>query len=292
MRLLAQTPTHCAEYLATGPTLHLVRHLSPPARLTPDGLAWRATNAVHVEPHAGAPYRLPLPPGTVHDLLVHGETVYAAGLTEAGPRAWRYRGRWHPLPIPDQALRPGKAVDFLFTVDDLLLGVDDVVFPLYLLRWELPTHRPLPPLQLPDHGTYEHICDAALVDHRVALVSTTVNRGHWRYHAWTLDGSDGWQQDACWDLGPRDPHAGPPAVALVGDRVFVTTHEHGLLTMRPGHPPGIAAQGRGVGLVAAGQGVWWWSIGDPTYCQVDSPSQVLVLPTDDEDFDIPAFFRS
>ena len=284
MVFLLRTPEGHTEYAWRGPDLELLRHLPSPARRTPHGVAWSTPDAIHLD---GRPPLAP-PPGQVLDLLPHPMGLFAAGRTDAGPAVWHYRAAWHPLPVPAHTVRPGKAVDFLFATDRHLLGVDDIALPLYLLRWDLRTLAPLPAIELPLHGTYEHIHHAALADGRMALVSTTCNRGRWHAHAWTLHA--GWAQAAHWDLGRlRDPST-RLSVALVGDQLVLAHPELGLTAMRPGSAPRVLHPRPAHGLTAVGGGVWWLSDQGPRFCPADHPGPPLPS-TDDFDFDIPAFYR-
>jgi hypothetical protein len=74
----------------------------------------------------------------------------------------------------------GKAIDDILIVKNKLLLVDDIVYPKYLLEYDItdsknPKH--IKTKELDNNGTYEHIVKGDLNDNWLVLLSSTVGRG-------------------------------------------------------------------------------------------------------------------
>ena len=74
----------------------------------------------------------------------------------------------------------GKAIDDILIVKNKLLLVDDIVYPKYLLEYDItdskkPIH--IKTKELDNNGTYEHIVKGDLNDNWLVLLSSTVGRG-------------------------------------------------------------------------------------------------------------------
>lgn len=130
---------------------------------------------------------LPMPSGyTAACLRFHRQVLFVGGncgqevlgtFDFAAPEP-----RWAPLAVPPQFRQHGKRIDDLLLDGDRLIAVDDIVFPKYLLRYDVSDPRNpwlIDVADLPYHSSYERIHSAALGLDWVALFSTTANHG-WR----------------------------------------------------------------------------------------------------------------
>ena len=74
----------------------------------------------------------------------------------------------------------GKAIDDILIMNNKLLLVDDIVYPKYLLEYDItdsknPKH--IETKKLDNNGTYEHIVKGDLNDNWLVLLSSTVGMG-------------------------------------------------------------------------------------------------------------------
>jgi len=86
---------------------------------------------------------------------------------------------WISLNVPDEIKKRGKHIDELIIDDHRLIAVDNVVFPKWILTYDISVpEKPcmMDKIEISAHGTYENILDAALGNNWLALLSRTVGR--------------------------------------------------------------------------------------------------------------------
>jgi hypothetical protein len=154
---------------------------------------------------------------------------------------------WVPVEVPAELRQPGKAVDDLLPDGDRLVAVDDIVYPKYLLRYDVadPCRPELRRTEkLFNHGTYESILAASLGDSCVALLSSTVGMGGSARHIALLDRGS-LHEFACLSTWTRrwgdDPSGGREehqhqwqGVAWRGDVLLIAAGPEGVGILDPG----------------------------------------------------------
>lgn len=86
---------------------------------------------------------------------------------------------WISLNVPDEIKKRGKNIDELIIDGHRLIAVDNFVFPKWILTYDISVpEKPymMDTIEIPAHGTYEKILDAALGNNWLALLSSTVGR--------------------------------------------------------------------------------------------------------------------
>lgn len=84
--------------------------------------------------------------------------------------------KWHQLEIPKQVLFWGKAVDDLVVNDSLLIAIDNIVMPKYVLYYHLNPKNKIELShfrELKSNGTYEHIHQGRITQKYFGLKSGT-----------------------------------------------------------------------------------------------------------------------
>lgn len=85
-------------------------------------------------------------------------------------------GQWYQLEIPEEIRFPGKAIDDLVVNDSLLLAIDNIIMPKYVLFYRLhPANKPVFShfKKLKSNGAYEHIYQGRLSGNYFGLISET-----------------------------------------------------------------------------------------------------------------------
>ncbi|WP_271679077.1 hypothetical protein [Thermomonas mangrovi] len=162
----------------------------------------------------------PLPSGCVghaslamHDrLLIGGKGPNHEALWQRTPSA---SSDWMAVPLPQDIMKRGKAVDGLHLLGDTLVVVDDIVTPKWLLLYDLqgfgaPIHRDT--IRLPHHTTYERIIHTFLGATGLWCLSKGINHGVASTHLWRLTLTD-FVEDAHWGAA----EARKPAFASMFD---------------------------------------------------------------------------
>lgn len=93
--------------------------------------------------------------------------------------------KWHQLEIPKEVIFFGKAVDDLVVNDTLLIAVDNIIIPKYILYYHLNTNAKLKFShfkELKSNSSYESIHKARITNSYLGLFSTTMNHGTMREH--------------------------------------------------------------------------------------------------------------
>ncbi|MNK30393.1 hypothetical protein D3C87_488100 [compost metagenome] len=94
-------------------------------------------------------------------------------------------GKWFQLEIPKEVIFFGKAVDDLVINDTLLIAVDNIVMPKYILYYHLNSNDKLNFShfkELKSNSSYESIHKARITGSYLGLLSTTMNHGTVREH--------------------------------------------------------------------------------------------------------------
>ncbi|MDA3616357.1 hypothetical protein [Polluticaenibacter yanchengensis] len=85
-------------------------------------------------------------------------------------------GKWYSLEIPDQLRYPGKAIDDIIINDSMLIAVDNIVTPKYILYYLLNSTGKISLLHfkhLKSNGAYENIHQARITKNYLGLISST-----------------------------------------------------------------------------------------------------------------------
>jgi hypothetical protein len=93
--------------------------------------------------------------------------------------------KWYQLKIPKEVMQYGKAVDDLVVNDSLLIAVDNIILPKYILYYKLNFSDRLEYShykQLKSNSSYESIHNARITKNYLGLLSTTVNWGSYSEH--------------------------------------------------------------------------------------------------------------
>lgn len=160
----------------------------------------------------------PLPNGCVgHAALPMGDGLFVGGTGPNHEALWQRtaaaESSWITVPLPQEIMKRGKAVDGLHVLGDTLVVVDNIVTPKWLLLYGLsnpglPAHRDT--IRLPAHTTYERIIHSSLGASGLWCLSKGINHGVCSTHLWRLSLPD-FQQDAHWTA--RDvSHVAVPSV--------------------------------------------------------------------------------
>lgn len=93
--------------------------------------------------------------------------------------------KWFQLEIPKEVVFFGKAVDDLVVNDTLLIAVDNLIMPKYILYYHLNSNNKLDFShfkELKSNSSYESIHKARITNNYLGLLSTTMNHGTVREH--------------------------------------------------------------------------------------------------------------
>ena len=154
------------------------------AWIADDGKTIGRTHLDAVEGEGGfAPLRMP-EGYTAGCLLFHRQVLFVGG--ECGEEVIgsfdfaRPEPKWMPLEVPKQFQKHGKRIDDLLLDGVHLIAVDNIVFPKYLLRYDISSPRAPRLIGVSDlgpHGVYEHIACGAVGNTWLALLSTSFGMG-------------------------------------------------------------------------------------------------------------------
>lgn len=93
--------------------------------------------------------------------------------------------KWFKLKIPKEVMFYGKAIDDLVVNDSLLIAVDNIILPKYILYYKLNLTNRLEYShfkKLKSNNSYESIHKARITENYLGLLSTTMNWGTQREH--------------------------------------------------------------------------------------------------------------
>lgn len=158
----------------------------------------------------------PLPNGCVgHATLPMGDGLFVGGNGPNHEALWQRtaaaESNWMTVPLPQEIMKRGKAVDGLHVLGDTLVVVDDIVTPKWLLLYGLsnpgmPVHRNT--IRLPSHTTYERIIYSSLGASGLWCLSKGINHGVASTHLWRLSVPD-FKQEAHWAANDVRPSSFP-----------------------------------------------------------------------------------
>lgn len=166
-------------------------------------------------------------------ILITGENLFIGGEigTEMLLQYQIKSNTWYILDIPSQISMPGKAVDDLLVNDSLLMAVDDIVMPKYILFYRLNNIgkvRYSHYLQLKSNGCYEQILFARLSGNYLGLNSQTFSSGGRTNHITifkNLDFGNGFSVRS--NLFENNFQSFTDFV-IIGDKVIIASEEKGL----------------------------------------------------------------
>lgn len=151
-----------------------------------------------------------LPKGCIgHTALPFAGGLLVGGHSDSGEALWwRHPTQspdvWHPLELPAEIRRPGKAIDGLHRLGAWVVAVDNIVVPKWLILYTV-TEEPGLTLdrlvRLPHHTTYEHIFSTFLGRSRLWCASRGVNHGRVSSHVWGLE-LETFREVACLSVSP------------------------------------------------------------------------------------------
>jgi len=93
--------------------------------------------------------------------------------------------KWHQLEIPEEVMFWGKAIDDLVVNDSLLIAIDNIVMPKYILFYNLNSNDKLILShfkELKSNGCYEEICFGRISNDYLVLKSKTASEGGRKNH--------------------------------------------------------------------------------------------------------------
>lgn len=111
-------------------------------------------------------------------ILLNGENLFIGG--EMGKEMLiQYNiqsQEWYKLQIPIEVMFPGKAIDDLIVNDSLLIAIDNIIMPKYVLVYKLNSKGKLDLShfkELKSNGAYESIYQGRITDNYFGLISGT-----------------------------------------------------------------------------------------------------------------------
>ncbi|NOU62356.1 hypothetical protein [Marinifilum caeruleilacunae] len=90
------------------------------------------------------------------------------------------KNQWEKLEVPEEVQMWGKAVDELVINDSLLIAIDNLILPKYILYYDLESEGRLELShfkRLKYNSSYESIHDGRITSKYLGLISTTMNHG-------------------------------------------------------------------------------------------------------------------
>ena len=115
-------------------------------------------------------------------VLLYNDNIFVGG--EMGKEIliqYNFRNeKWYQLEIPKEVVFWGKAIDDLVVNDSLLIAIDDIVMPKYILFYHLNSSNRLELshfTELKSNGCYEEICFGRISNEFLVLKSKTASMG-------------------------------------------------------------------------------------------------------------------
>jgi len=140
--------------------------------------------------------------------------------------------QWYALEIPEEVLHPGKAIDDLVVNDSLLIAIDNIVTPKYVLYYRLEQQGKLSfshYKELKFNGAYENIHQARITSQYLGLRSNTFSGYSGAGNHITI--YDGLDLAKSFSISTRQPdkdfHTFQDFV-IVGDILLIASKERGL----------------------------------------------------------------
>ena len=117
-------------------------------------------------------------------LVIHQNCLYVGGRSKRSESLWKHKpgnSSWQTIPLPENfAYLKGKSMDALFTFNNQLIAVDDMIFPKWILVYDISNFEAINFLNvfpLAQHGTYETVRFGADNDKYIALFSSSMGMG-------------------------------------------------------------------------------------------------------------------
>lgn len=140
-----------------------------------------------------------------HVAMAFDGGVLVGGHSKSGEAIWwrhptHAKDAWQAIALPEQMRRPGKAIDGFHVDGDLLVAVDDIIVPRWLILYRIePGHalRLEKSVSLPPHITYERIFDSFLGEDVLWLASRGINHGRIGTFIWGVDRKT-FRERGCW----------------------------------------------------------------------------------------------
>lgn len=136
---------------------------------------------------------------------------------------------WYVLEIPKEVEFVGKAVDDLLVNDSLLIAIDNLIMPKYVLYYDLNSKEKLSFShfkKLKSNSSYESIHQARITSDYIGLFSTTINEGAISEHLTFYNDIDLFESFAI-TIDTRKNFVLRDFI-VVGDKVFIANSQKGL----------------------------------------------------------------
>jgi hypothetical protein len=167
-------------------------------------------------------------------ILVNDDNVFIGGII--GKEAliqYNIRSeKWYSLDIPVELMFPGKAVDDILIKDSLLIAVDNIILPKYVLFYKLnPTEKcSFSHLtELKSNGAYESIHQGRITDKYLGLLSDTYSG--YVGASWYITIYDGLDLKNSFSIGFNEQDKKKAFFndfIIVNDNIIIATKEKGL----------------------------------------------------------------
>ncbi|WP_299705877.1 hypothetical protein [uncultured Pontibacter sp.] len=139
---------------------------------------------------------------------------------------------WHSLHIPTEVLYPGKAIDDIVLDGSMLLAIDNLIMPKYILYYQLRNSSKAEyahSVQLKPNGTYESIHQGRITDKYIGLISGTFSGDIGRSnHIAIYDKRDMTRSFAISVNQMEKGYHTFDDVVIVGDKIIIASKEKGL----------------------------------------------------------------
>lgn len=123
------------------------------------------------------------------DFVIHDGVLIAGGRSKTAEALWVHapgaEQPWSSIPLPDGLGVMGKSIDALFVRDHTLVAIDNMVWPKWILLYELSpslSAQGVEKVDLPAHTSYERVSKSAEGKGVYALYSTGMNHGVRSFH--------------------------------------------------------------------------------------------------------------
>ena len=166
-------------------------------------------------------------------VLLHNNNIFVGG--EMGKEIliqYNFQNeKWYRLEIPEEVLFWGKAIDDLVVNDSLLIAIDNIVIPKYILFYHLNSSNRLELShykELKSNGCYEEICLGRISNEFLVLKSKTASMGGRTNHITIIKKFD---FENCFSLSTnmfdKDFHSFNDFV-ISGEKLIIASEEKGL----------------------------------------------------------------
>jgi len=139
--------------------------------------------------------------------------------------------KWHQLEVPEEVMFWGKAIDDIVVNDSLLIAIDNIVMPKYILFYHLNSSNRLDFshfTKLKSNGCYEEICFGRISNEFLVLKSNTASMGGRTNHITIIkkfDFENGFSIST--NMFDKDFHSFNDII-VIGDKLIIASKEKGL----------------------------------------------------------------